>query len=134
MKKRELILFMFNFLFIINKISSKERQVLYKCGIDEYELIPEVAKHSITIDNKSPLYRRRLDNISPDGFKNFKIYLDLENLEYEMELYNLTKHKNIYINSMKKVIKTLESLLRVKPLNYDYYFNDEDIAYLNVTK
>ena len=134
MEKIKYILFILSFILIIIDINSEEIPHLYKCGVDKYKIIPEFAKSSIPIDNNSPLYKRRLDNIGPDGFKKFNIYLDIENIEEEMIQYNLTEYHDLFINSMYKAIQTLESLLRVKPSIENYNFKDDEIERLNIAK
>ena len=134
MEKRKYLLLILINILIIKNINSEERELLYKCLVDKYKIIPKVAKNSIPIDYNNPLYKRRLDNIDPDGFKKFNIYLDLENIKYEVELYNLTEYYDVYINSMKKAIETFQSLLKVKAITLNYQFSDDDLKALNIIK
>ena len=118
--------------FIINNINSEEpKHIFYKCGINENEMTPKVIENQIKIDNNSSLFKRRLDS---DGFKAFNICLDLFNIEYEIEKYNLTEYHDLFIDSLKKAVHTLQSILRVKPLLYNYKLTNENLTYIKIEK
>ena len=117
---------------IINNINSEEpNHIFYKCGINENEMIPKVIENQIKIDNNSSLFKRRLDS---DGFKAFNICLDLFNIEYEIEKYNLTEYHDLFIDSLKKAVHTLQSILRVKPLLHKYKLTNENLTYIKIEK
>ena len=66
------------------------------------------------------------------GKEEFNFILDLENFNYEVELYNLQASKDMFIEGMNKAIITLKTLLRVKPPRYNYIFTDEQIRSINI--
>ena len=114
-------------IFLIRKIKSQNEKLLYKCGFDKNNIIPKVLETKDKIDYNSSLYKRRLGDIDEDGFKKFNIFIDNTNLIIEMEKYNLSKYKDLLITSIEKAKKTLETLLKVKPIEYAYWFADDDI-------
>ena len=96
------LLFLFQiFSLQIIQIISQEENIInqYKCGVDLHEHIPKKIE-SIPVDKNSAIYRRRLQNVDSEGFKKFNIYLDLLNIEKEIELYNLTDFRDTFIDSM----------------------------------
>ena len=115
-------------LFIITitfqKIKNEENQnkTFYRCGVDDDKTIPLPAKNFVKIDKD----KRKLDN-SDDNFKDFHIYLDLINIKKGIQKFHLEKYEELFINSLNKVVSTLESLLKVKRLENSYTFSDEDI-------
>ena len=114
-------------IFFIRKIKSQNEKLLYKCGFDKNKIIPNILETKDLIDYNSSLYRRRLGDIDEDGFKKFNIFIDNTNLLIEMEKYNLSKYKDLLITSIDKAKKTLETLLKVKPIEYAYWFSDDKI-------
>ena len=114
--------------------SYKNNDYIFRCGADELENAPISAKNIFPIENSNYNYKRNLDNVDQDGFKEFKIYLDLLNFDYEVELYNLQDKKDLFKQGMEKAINTLKSLLKVKPSQKDYYFTDEQIISLSIQK
>ena len=106
---------------------------LRKCRVDD-SLIKTMNPSQVADgDPNSPEYKRRLSDIKLDkeGFKNFSIYLDLVNIEKEIEEYGLQSSKNIFIDGMQKAVNTLQSLLKVK-LTQNYVFYDETIESVGV--
>ena len=105
----------------------------YKCGSNKSENIPKPAKSLIMVEKNEPLFLRRLEEIDEDGFKNLTIYLDLKNLEEEMEENDFEEeYKSIIINSMEKAKSILEALIKVKYIKSDYNFKDEEIKNLKI--
>ncbi len=50
------------------------------------------------------------------------------NFEREAEIYDISNGvKQIFVQGMQKAVETLKSLLRVKPLERNYFFTDEQI-------
>jgi hypothetical protein len=92
-------------------------------------MIPKTLENKILVDQNDTLYKRRLDS---DGFKNLNIYFDSTNLEKEMEIYNLTQYKDLFLSSINKAIRTLESLFKRKPLKYKYFYYDEIIKKMGI--
>ena len=98
----------FVFILLVFVAYSQDEIIQYKCG--EYSNKPEPIKASLTLAKET--IKRKLDN---NGFKEFNIGLDTKNLEKEMEIYKITKYKNIFFDAMNQAIETLKSLLKVKP-------------------
>ena len=115
------------FTSFIGLIITEEQNKLYKCGVGKYKIESHTFGNEMPINYTSPLYRSRLQDLDSDGFKKFNIYLDFENLKEEMKIYNLQKHQDTIINSMKKAANTLMSLLKVKPLPRDYWLLDSQL-------
>ena len=127
-----LLLLIFSFLVILINSQDEETFYQYRCGVDLHEHIPKPAT-SIPVDEDSPLLRRRLGDVDSNGFKKFNIYLDLFNIEKEIEEYNLENLRDFFIDSMNKAIETLQALLKVKAYNYGLKFEDEDFLSNNIT-
>ena len=121
------------FLNLIFKMNCQKEQILYKCGVDEY-IIHEKSIKPIPINHNDPLYRRRLDDIDKDGFKKLNIYLDLKNIIADINNNNLLKYQDLFINSLKKGVETLQALLKVKPIEDPYQFTDEELKSLNINE
>ena len=112
-KRIQFCLFLYILISIIEKINSKRKQIYYKCGVNANYSIPGIAK-SINEDINPPLFRRKLGDA---GFKDFNIYADFKNLEANLKKNNLNDIYGFFENSIIEAIQTLQSLLRVKPLN-----------------
>ena len=96
----------------------------FKCNADKIESKPIPA--NIILPKPKNLNKKRI--LDADGFKDFNIYLDLLNFEEESNTYGISpEKKHIFIEGMKKAIETLKTLLRVKPLETNYAFTDEQI-------
>ena len=90
-------------------IISQENNFFYRCGADDNNIAPIPAKNYVKIDNQD----RRL-NDNEEQFKDFNIYLDLINIKNDIKKYKLQQYENLFINSLKKAVETLETLLKVK--------------------
>ena len=107
-------------IYLIKIILLQDKQVLYRCNVDDNYITPKPAKNFIPI----PKDKRRLN----DGdFGDFHIYLDIINIKNDIIKYHLEQYEDLFINSLNKVVKTLETLLKVKKLNKVYTFTDESI-------
>ena len=95
---------------IINNSNSKEKNYFYKCGVYDENIAP-IKAVGIPRNEDDLSFNRRLDS---DGFKDLKIYIDLENLKSEIKQNNLTHYQELYINSMNKAVRALEKLLKIK--------------------
>ena len=84
----------------------------------------------VEIDKNHSLYKRWLDS---GEFKDFHIYLDLVNIKNDIQKFGLAKYESLYINSLTKTAKTLETLLKVRRVNVSYTFTDEDIQKMNIS-
>ena len=111
---RKIYFFLVYFSGIFCSKNSKNDFIIYKCGADNIDFNPKPSTLIAKIDYENPEYRRILDNIDEDGFKNFNIYLDLYNFEDEIIKYKLNNTRGMFINGMNKAINTIESLLKVK--------------------
>ena len=128
------IIFSFSFLLIYCNQNNKRKGFIHKCNADLIEPIPILAKNILPIDKKNQNYKRTLDNIDKDGFKDFNIHLDLLNFEDEIIKYNLTNIRNIFVTGMNKAINTIKALLKVKPIDLNYIFYDEHILDIEIYK
>ena len=111
-----------NFLYITICQIKLDLFKIHKCGADLDGFVPIdilVDPNQKNIEDKWIIDDNEVDE---DGFKNLNIYLDLENIKHEIKEYNLEKYEDIYINGMKKEVKTTESLIKIKPLKYDLTF------------
>ena len=128
------LFYILTYLFIISFIKSQNNTTpIYRCGEDTFKPIPLSEENIKPFDENNPHYRRSLDNAGQDGFKNFSIYLDLTNFNYELELYNLSSIKNLLEQGMIKAVETLQKLLRVKPVA-NYAFKDQQILNILISK
>ena len=116
-------------LFLIKNCFSLERPKFYRCGFDDEKVEPITLKGYKPVNKSSNAYKRRLD---PDGFKDFNIYLDVKNVENDIKLNNLDSYHDLFINSMKKAVETIQALLKVKPPEREYFFMDEHIKAINI--
>ena len=129
MIKEKYFLVLFLSLISFCSTNSKKQKDIYKCGADFLIDYPKIEIDPKPIDYNSPLYRRRLKEVDNDGFKKFNIYMDLTNIEKEIEYYNLTKSRDIIINSINKAIDTLENILKVKSFQIDFNLEDNELLY-----
>ena len=88
-KNYKIFLFIFYILSFINNSFSQEKRYFPKCGVYEEKFTPIVLK-GIPINKNSFSIKRGLD--SEKKFKDFNIYLDLKNLDIEIEQNNLTQY------------------------------------------
>ena len=134
MKSKLNIVLLFNVIFLFNLINCHQQPRLFKCvhsNEDENKPI-HIKGIELTDKQKEEQKRRMADS---DGFKEFNIYLDLENIKYEIKKLHLEAHEEFYINSMQKAVSLLKSILRVKPLVKDYRVSDHNLRdELNLTE
>ena len=114
--------FLFSLLLIYSNESPEKMKPIFKCEVDKTEPIPKLATEKLPIKNS----QRILNNLDEDGFKEFNIFLDLNNFDYEVELYNLSATRELFVSGMVKALNTIKSLLKVKPTQ-NYKFNDEQL-------
>ena len=125
--RKNLVLFLF-FATIINVLSQEK---IYKCGVYD-DNIPE--RPAINYDKNyknDPSSKRRAETESEE-FQDFHIYLDLVNIKNHIQQFNLQQYENLYINSMKNAVKTLESLLKVKKPSKPFKFTDKQIQDIHI--
>ena len=133
-KKSYLILLL---IFVFNIVNCHLKPPLFKCvhSEDEEKNALPTRNAQLNIKQNEAKKRRVESEVYEDGFKDFHIYLDLENIKYEIsQMKNLNVDADFFINSMQKAVKTLESLLKVKPLVGNYYLEDSDFGLLNISK
>ena len=116
-------------LFLLLGIFQVQSKQLYRCGVDDEKFEIKRATNYVKINKSHPAYKRRMDS---DDFKDFHIYLDLINIKNDIKKYNLEQYESLYINSLTKSVKTLESLLKVKKSSYGYTFTDEQIKSIKI--
>ena len=121
------ILHIFLLFFGILDVQSKD--LLYRCGVDDEKMQIKPATNYVEIDKNHPSYKRRMET---EEFKDFHIYLDLVNIKNDIKSFKLEKYESLYINSLTKAAKTLESLLKVKKLSKGYKFTDEQIKNIKI--
>ena len=127
-EKKILIYFLFCLSFVICSKLNKKTKHLFRCNPDKIEPMPIPLKYAKPLP-KNLKDKRALDG---DGFKDFKIYLDLENFNHEANTYGIDDNrKNIFIQGMQNAVATLEKLLRVKPLTQDYIIPNSEIGIKN---
>ena len=124
---------LFYFLFIIAIVScgkkNTNKKQIFQCGVDMIKTTPIPAKNVIPLKNKNIIKKRELDS---DGFKDFNIYLDLENFNKEIEKFHLDDKRELFVEGMQKAVKTLKLLLKVKPIEKNYGFYDENLIDLSI--
>ena len=135
MKFMKLHIYLSYFLLIFNIINCQlPRQPIFKCIYDSEK---KQSFPSRLVKQKESV-KRRIDNEDTPEFVDFHIYLDFKNLEKDLKKNNVFDKKDFYESAMKYVVKTLESLLKVKPLetpnNQGYNLNDGDLQQINITE
>ena len=134
MKKSYII---FVLIFMFNEIICHLKAPVFKCqhfdNEEKNKLPTRTSKGDI---NQNEAHKRRVDaETDKNGYKDFNIYLDLENIKYEISNNpNLRGKEDFFINTMQKAVNTLQSLLKVKTLIRDFYLLDEDFRQLNISK
>ena len=121
------------FFILINCNQFPEKlKPIFRCNADSIKSTPIIINTTLPMESKNSNYKRTLDNIDKDGFKDFNIYLDLLNFEDEIIKYNLTDKRELFINGMNKAIKTIKTLLKVKIPDKNYQITDEQINQIQI--
>ena len=127
-----IFLFFVYTIFIFSKtIHCQTNKPIYKCIHEDYE--EKNPLPNIIIKSNETRKRKVQDS---SEFKDFNIFLDLENIKKEITSNGLDKYTNIFISSMQKAVNTLQTLLKVKPLDStdgEYYVRDLDLQSLNIS-
>ena len=129
-KLSNLYIILFFSLTLCVKHSGNEKP-RFKCRYDERKIFQKPSK--ITIPNE----RDNIKNFalgSTGDFKDFNIYLDLENFNYEVSYYQLYAYQDLFLNGMKRAINTIQSLLKVKPVSKNYQYSDNEISSFGIHK
>ena len=129
-----IFLFLFFISFLSNPIHCHDKKSILKCihnNNEEKNPLPNI------IIKRKGIRKRRIQNDSPSSeFKDFNIFLDLENIKKDITNNNLQSKMNVFITSMQKAVNTLQTLLKVKPLDTtdgEYYIRDTDLEKLNIS-
>ena len=134
MRKKILLFYSLIINCFFNPIYCDTKQPIFKCIYNDYD-----EKHPLSYvvikNNETEKIKRKTDSDSSD-FKDFNIYLDLENIKNDIKNNGLEKNMNFFISSMEKAVNTLQTLLKVKPLETEsgYYIRDKDLQSLKITK
>ena len=124
---------LFFFSSIIISEQSIQNEFIFKCGADNEE-DPTLVNDPKPINEESPEYRNVYENLDENGFKELKIWLDLENFNDEVDQYHIDNDvKQLFIYGLEKAKTTLEALLKVKPVK-NYCFTDDQITDKSIAK
>ena len=118
-------------IFLFNVIRTHKEKSSFKCRSKINRIKPKEAKE-FPKNNKTS---KR--NLADEEFNYFNILLDYKHFESQMKLYNLNKYHDLYINSMNKVVETLQSLLKVFPrgcYTFEEDFLDEFVHMIGIEK
>ena len=136
MKTIKNIATIFFVIYIVNIINCHQRPPHFKCVHnieDEKNTLPNIVIEKSNKEKED--YKRRMDNeVDSQGFKDFHIYIDLLNIKKEIKKYQLSDYEDLLISSMQKAVSTLQSLLKVKPLNKGYQISTDDLNALNISE
>ena len=104
--------------------TDENTKTIFQCGDDNIEPIrvpdnniQEISDNNILLDS--------------DGFKEYKIYLDLENFNHEAEQYGLTDKLYMFQSGMQSAVRILKTLLKVKPVK-NYAFTNESLTNISI--
>ena len=135
MKSKLNTIILSNVIFLFNLINCHTQQRLFKCVHKNEDENHPIHNKGIELTVKQKEERKRRISETGGEFKDFNIYLDLENVKYEIQQLHLEAHEDFYINSMQKAVSVLKSLLKVKPLAKDYQLSTHNLRdELNLTK
>ena len=119
-------------IFLAITINCNFEQPLYKCQHkDERNPLPNVVSKLSTKQKEEQ--RRRIEvETDSDGFRDLNIYLDLENIKKDIDENGLEDYKEELLSSIEKAVQTLESLLKVKPLQKPYALSNKNFEELGI--
>ena len=121
--------FLFCYILINCDNSQKQKKNKFKCNADRIESEPIPANNFLPY----PKHLKKKRGLDGDGFKDFNIYLDLYNFYYEAGEYNIYENiQQLFVKGMTKAVETIKSLLRVKPIQINYVFTDEQIKKMSI--
>ena len=105
----------------------------YRCK--ESNRTPRAIKPENIVPGNNQRHKER--SLSFDRFKDFNIHLDLYNFDDEIIKYKLQSRREMYVKALQKAIQTIQSLLKIKELEYNYMVDDfilESISIFNWDK
>ena len=121
------------YLLIILTLIVENNQPKYRCGTNILKKItPKEMPPKFIISKEDPLYNRRLKYVDNDGFLNISIYVDKYNIQKKLSTSNIRQYQSIIINALDKAAKTLQKLLKVKPIVNGYQFTDDELRELEL--
>ena len=120
--------FLKSFISLFSIISSQNIKTAFKCNHNGFN--NKIKPADIIIDNGNKPKKFNTE----ENFKDFNIYMDLNNFDYEVTKYNLQVKKNFFETGLRRAEAALENLLIVKKKQYNYAFKDNQILALNITK
>ena len=137
MKVINQVVILFNFILIFNIINCQLKlPSLFKCEHNIKEEQNPLPNVEVKTSNKEKEDRRR--RISGEGdsveFKEFNIFLDLENIKNDIKTYHLEAHEEFFTSSMQKAVDVLKSLFKVRPLQKEYALSDANFGQLKIAK
>ena len=131
--KNTIFLILFIIFILSNTFPCQTEKPIYKCmhnNNEEKNPLPNI------IIKRDQIRKRRIQDETSSEFKDFNIFLDLENIKKDITNNGLQSKMNIFISSMQKAVNTLQTLLKVKPLDTtdgEYYIRDIDLQSLNIS-
>ena len=137
MKVVNQVVILLNFILLLNIINCQFQQPpLFKCEHNIEEEQNPLTNVEVEISNKEKEdHRRRIEGeVDEDGFKEFNIFLDLENIKNDIENNHLKAHEEFFISSMQKAVDVLKTLFKVRPLKKAYALSVDNFDQLKITK
>ena len=99
MKVINQVVILLNFILIFNIINCQLKlPPLFKCEHNIKEEQNPLPNVEVKTSNKEKEERRRRieGELDADGFKEFNIFLDLENIKNDIKIYNLEEHEEFF--------------------------------------
>ena len=124
------ILFLFSLAFCIYKSEGEEPK--YRCNFDAHKITLRPSKLVLPIQKNSNI--KSFAYSSNEEYKDFNIFLDFEQLNYQISEYRLNGYKDFFVHGVRRAIRTLQTLLKVKPVTKNYQYTDEDILDIGIKK
>ena len=121
MNKNQILCLYLFFAFILHN-THYVKSIPHKGVFDSIKHAPKAALYNS--DTKfGNLNNRKLAN--ENSFRDCKMFLDLNQFNDQITEYEISDdRKEFYITGVKKAINTIESLLKVKIHDIDYYLSD----------
>ena len=134
--KESILIYLLFLPLLINTIKTLEPlPIKLRCGANEIQKPPADAKIAFLPNKNNSNYIQLLNtNLNAEEFKDFNIYLDLYNFNAEVDKYNLNSKKQFFIDSFNKALKTIKSLLKVKPLSKNFQISDNILISNGINK
>ena len=124
------ILFLFSLTFCI--YNSEGEGLKFRCNFDAHKITPKPSKLVLPIQKRSNI--KSFAASSNEEYKDFNIFLDFEQLNYQISEYSLNRYKDFFVNGVRRAITTLQALLKVKPATKNYQYTDDEILDIGIEK